>query len=241
MTKIIFKMKNLLSRFTSPKQTERQISPFFNVGFHGDKYLMELAGHLLKDANLFIETGTNVGTTLAYVARTFSNVRCISCEPDLPSFVEAVKHTNSLPNVFLFNESSQQFITNLPSRFGALLNGRAVFWLDAHGYGFEWPLREEVAFITSNFESAYILIDDFKVPELDMFGYDHYNDQTCSLEYIQEALDTKREYHLYYPAYTEKTSTHHPLKGWGLIHYGQNKPFQIPASLQGKIAAGKIA
>ncbi len=234
-------MKKLFSRFISPEKEERQISQFLDIGFHGDTYLLELANCLLKDSDLFIETGTNVGTTLAYVAQTHPHIRCVSCEPDMPSFVEGVKNTNSLSNVFLFNESSQQFIQGLQSRFGALLNGRAVFWLDAHGYGFDWPLREEVAFITSNFESAYILIDDFKVPGLDMFGYDHYNDQTCSLEYIQTALDTKRDYHLYYPAYTEKTSPHHPLKGWGFIHYGKNAAFQIPASLQGKMALGKIA
>jgi hypothetical protein len=234
-------MKNLLSRFFQPEPKARQNSPFYNIGFHGDQYLLEFAGLLLKDANVFIETGTNVGTTLAYVARTYPGTRCISCEPDPSAFAEAIKNTNQLPNVFLFNEPSQQFVRNLIPRFGPLIEGMAVFWLDAHGYGFEWPLREEVSFITSNFKTAHILIDDFKVPGLDVFGYDHYNDQTCSLEYIRPALERKRDYHLYYPAYTEKTSTHHPLKGWGLITYGQKKPLKIPAHLKGKVAPGKIA
>jgi hypothetical protein len=233
-------MKKLLSRFLSSKQAERQISPFFDVGFHGDKYLLQVAEYLLKDADLFIETGTNVGTTLAYVARTNPHLRCISCEPDLPTFTDAVRHTNDLSNIFLFNESSHQFINSLHQRFGVLLNGRAVFWLDAHGYGFNWPLREEVAFITSRFESAYILIDDFKVPGLDVFRYDQYNGQTCSMEYIRAALAPDKEYQLYYPTYTEKTSMHHPLKGWGLIHYGQNAPFVIPLQLQGKMRAAEV-
>lgn len=228
-------MKKLFSRFTRFRQSERQVSPFYSVGFHGDQYLLEFAGRLLKDANVFIETGTNVGTTLAYVARAYPHLRCISCEPDLPAFIEAIKHTNDLSNVFLFNESSQQFTAHLYSRFGSLLDGRTVFWLDAHGYGFEWPLRDEIAYITANFSSAYILIDDFKVPGLDMFGYDQYNGQICSFEYIQPSLNQQREYSLYYPAYTEKTSAHHPLRGWGLIRYGDDAPFSIPDDLIGKI------
>jgi len=233
-------MKKLLSHFIFPKKKERQISTFFNVGFHGDKYLLELARLLLKDADLFIETGTNVGSTLAYVARTYPHLRCISCEPDLAAFVEAIKNTNKLPNVFLFNEPSQQFMAHLVSRFGPLLNGRVVFWLDAHGYGFEWPLREEVAFITSHFDSANILIDDFLVPGMEKsFKYARYEDQVCSYEYIRDVMHRNRQYDVYYPAYTERTSSHHPLCGWGLISYGSQKLDEIPLSLQGKIRVEK--
>jgi hypothetical protein len=232
-------MKKLLSRFFPVKPEERQLSQFLGVGFHGDKYLLELAGHLLKNADVFIETGTNVGTTLAYAARMYPHVRCISCEPDLPAFVEATQHTNSLPNVFLFNESSQQFFGNLHSRFGNLLNGRAMFWLDAHGYGFEWPLREEVAFITSRFEGADILIDDFLVPGMEMFKYDRHGDQVCSLDYIKSSMQTGRQYDVYYPAYTEHTSPHHPLCGWGLISYGDQKLSDLPAILKEKIRMEK--
>lgn len=233
-------MKKFFSQFFSSSKKKRSMSQFFETGFHGDLYLIELAKYLLKDTHLFIETGANVGTTLAFVAHNFQHVRCISCEPDLPSFIEAVKHTNTLPNVFIFNETSQQFIDNLHSRFGDLLNSRAVFWLDAHGHGFTWPLLEEVAFITKHFDSAYILIDDFKVPHLDVFNYDQYNGQICSIEYIKPALADDKEYSLYYPSYTERTSTYHPLKGWGFIHYGINVPFSIPLNLQGKMQIGKI-
>jgi hypothetical protein len=232
-------MKKLFSRTFSSKPKERKTSQFLDVGFHGDKYLLEFTAHLLKDANLFIETGANVGTTLAYVARAYPHLRCISCEPDLPAFTEAITHVNDLSNVFLFNELSQRFIASLRPRFSDLLNGRAVFWLDAHSYGFEWPLREEVEFITSHFESADILIDDFLVPGMEIFKYDRHGDQVCSLDYIKSSMQTGRSYDVYYPAYTERTSSHHPLCGWGLISYGDRKLSNIPATLKDKVRIEK--
>ena len=95
---------------------------------------------------------------------------------------------------------------------------RKIFiWLDAHGGAYKWPLREEVSFFTRKIKTGYILIDDFKVPDLSCFGYDSYNGQVCSFDYIKEDINPDLQYHLEYPTYTERTSTFHPLRGWGLF------------------------
>ena len=78
---------------------ERLLSSFLAKGFHGDQYLLQLVDRMIADCNYFIETGANVGSTLAYVARTYPNIRCFSCEPDKASFEEAVKNTSSFLNV----------------------------------------------------------------------------------------------------------------------------------------------
>ena len=88
--------------------------------------------------------------------------------------------------------------------------------MDAHDYGFEWPLKYEVEFITSNFKEYFIIIDDFKVPHCTLFGYDSYNEQECSYDFIKDSIK-EQSYRLIYPGYTDKTSKHHPLRGWGLI------------------------
>jgi hypothetical protein len=116
-----------------------------------------------------------------------------------------------------------------------MLSENVLFWLDAHGYGFKWPLREEVSFITGHFQTAYVLIDDFKVPGLDCFGYDLYDGQECSFDYIRDALDESIEYSLYYPSYTERTSRHHPLRGWGLIEFGHEAALELPTTLRDKV------
>lgn len=118
----------------------------------------------MQDADLFVETGTNVGSTLAYVARSYPQLTCLSCEPDPEAFSRAVHNTRSDPNATVFNETSQRFFHAMPERFPDLMGKDPVFWLDAHGYGFEWPLRTEIRFITSFFDRAAVLIDDFFVP-----------------------------------------------------------------------------
>lgn len=206
-----------------------------SVGFHGDRYLIEVAEHLLAAAAAFVETGSNVGSTLRWVAQTFPAIPCLSCEPDPRAFSEATTNTGSLANVSVSNLPAQAFlqggdVSELPRR-------RVVFWLDAHGFGFEWPLRDEIAIITSRFDSADVLIDDFLVPGMPMFGWDSYDGQECSYDYIRDALKPERSYRLYYPSYTERTSPHHPLRGWGLIRMDTDRPAPLPPHLRAAEAA----
>jgi len=207
-------LKSKLNRGTSSRFN------FFEVGFHGDEYLIQIVDSLMQKSRYFIETGTNVGTTLAYVAKKHPDVQCLSCEPDGQAFDHAVKNVESCSNVHIYNEVSQEFIGRLEKDFSYLFEDNCLFWLDAHGYGFDWPLRDEIEFITNNFDSGIILIDDFKVPGEEQFGYDEYDNQICSFEYIQNSINPQLDYGLYYPCYKERTSKHHPLRGWGMISFG---------------------
>jgi hypothetical protein len=207
---------------------------FLDIGFHGDKYLLSFVDAILSRCGCFIETGANVGSTLAYVARTYPHIQCLSCEPDHEAYLHSVENIKTL-NAILFNESSQAFLYRLQAKYAHLFDRTVLFWLDAHGYGFEWPLKQEVSFITQHFKSAYILIDDFKVPGLDCFGYDKYGNQECSFDYLKDSLNSRIRYDIYYPAYTDKTSKHHPLRGWGLLAYGQDSKFEVPESIKNKI------
>lgn len=242
--KAVSKIKPLINRFKGEiirlykNPSEKTISSrfiFFDVGFHGDLYLLELVNLLLGQCNYFIETGANVGSTCAYVARKFSHIQCFSCEPDVQAFQYAKKNTANLANLVLYNETSQEFFSRFQKQYANMLKENLLFWLDAHGEGFAWPLKEEMTFITQNFPKAYILIDDFKVPGLDCFEYDIYQDQECSFEYIKYSLNPNNQYSLYYPNYTKKTSAHHPLRGWGLIEYGYIDKLILPGSLHGKV------
>lgn len=211
----------------------RMGSQFIEVGFHGDEYLLGLANHLATKSKVFIETGANVGSTLAYVARAHPGLRCLSCEPDPRAFEAASNNTGSYSNVCLLNQTSQEFVNHLADEPG-VFSEPSFFWLDAHGYGFEWPLKMELAFITEKFKAGYILIDDFKVPGRDEFLYDIYQDQICSYDFVKGSLNPARAYQLYYPKYTDKTSKHHPLCGWGLLVFGVDD-FAIPEALADKV------
>lgn len=151
-----------------------------------------------------------------------------------------MKNTEGLANISIYNETSQEFIHRLKRQYSNLFDEKSLFWLDSHGYGFKWPLKEEIAFITPNFKAAFILIDDFKVPGLDIFGYDEYEGQECSFDYIKEDLNPKLEYRLYYPNYTDRTSKHHPLRGWGLIEFGHGSELKLTESLKEKVHCVRI-
>jgi len=212
----------------------RMTSQFINLGFHGDEYLMSLAEHLAGKCKVFVETGSNVGSTLAYVAKNYPWLRCLSCEPDRSAFEQASSNAGKYGNVSLFNGVSQEFIQHLLDHQAGIFSQPSFFWLDAHGYGFEWPLKNELEFITSRFDAAYILIDDFQVPGRDDFKYDIYQEQICSYDFVKDALNPRKTYQLYYPTYKDKTSKHHPLCGWGLLVVGHDD-FQIPEPLVGKM------
>lgn len=216
------------------KKENRRKSQFLEKGFHCDEYLLKLVDMIMQDRDYFIETGTNVGSTLAYVARTYPHLECISCEPDKEAFEEAKRNTEKFSNVRLYNMLSQDFTSMLKRDMEELFGKKVLFWLDAHGYGFKWPLKDELSFITENFKSGCILIDDFKVPSMDCFKYDIYQDQVCSLDFVKDSLDKKNRYRVYYPDYMEKTSPHHPLTGWGLIEFGERE-IDMPVNLKVKI------
>lgn len=88
-----------------------------------------------------------------------------------------------------------------------------AFWLDAHGAGYQWPLREEVRFVTETMpSSSAMMIDDFQIPGQPQFGYDKYRGQVCNLEFIRNSL-APRKYFLILPTYQERTSPLHGLRG----------------------------
>ncbi len=212
-----------------------RVNQFFNVGFHGDKYLLDLVDCTLRDAEVFIETGANVGSTVAYVAQKYRHIVCLSCEPDPSAYSELHRAVAGMQNVQVHNESSQEFMGRIRREMTHLFTKRCVFWLDAHGFGYPWPLREEVAFFTGSFSSGSILVDDFRVPGMDQFRFDSYDGQVCSYEYIEGSLSPEKQYRIVYPSYTDRTSNHHPLCGWVLIAYGVAANLVINPSLQDKI------
>lgn len=233
--------KALRRGFAPERSSSKDRLTFGDVGFHGDRYLLDLVDTLMARCDAFVETGSNVGSTLAYVARRFPSAQCYSCEPDATAYGHAQDNTRGLGNVHLFNEMSQSFMQRMLDVKAQGSGGDALFWLDAHDYGFEWPLRYEVETVTTHWDKAFILVDDFKVPGLDCFGYDQYKGQACSFDFIEDSLNRKHSYYLYYPTYTDRTSEFHPLRGWGLIEFGHGDTFALPAGLTGRVSRTPIA
>ena len=234
-TRQIMGLRSADDLFSIFRHMSRQLSQFFEIGFHGDTYLIELVFAAAQRCPQYVETGANVGSSLCHLARSFPEVQCHSCEPDAESFQFARQKAGSLANVHLYHEASPQFFHTVAGQQPGFCGRETVFWLDSHGYGFRWPLREEIEFITGHFDSAHIFIDDFKVPGQPQFLFDEYDGQICGLELIADRLAKGRDYRFILPCYQDKTSTHHPLKGWILITYGRAGALEVPSNIKSKV------
>lgn len=223
--KLILVIKKILEEGDFLKVTEQIL------GFHGDQYLLNLVNFLLLESDYFIETGTRRGVTLKYVADGYKNLKLFSCEPNKEFFAIAEAKLKGYNNCKIYNETSQNFIPKILDTYDPNEN-LSFFFLDAHGKGFDWPLRQEIEQITHRLRKAIILIDDFKVPNNPQFTYDTYNDQECKMGFIKNKLHTKRDYELVYPKYKIKTSNYPHLAGYIVILMGLNiEEINIPNQL----------
>ena len=206
--------------------------PKYEEAFHGDNYLLTFCDFVLMRSEIFIETGTYYGHTSEYVARSFKDLHVHSCEPKPEHFIEAKKKLAPfVKQVTLYQTTSLEFLRKLIQQDPTIVEKDTVFWLDAHSFGYDWPLPDEINFITKNFTKAYVFIDDFKNPGNPLFQHDKTANYECAWETIYEYLHKSKNYTLYFPDYTEKTSTHHPLVGWLLIEFGHTE-MQIPLSIE---------
>lgn len=196
-------------------------------GFHGDKYLLKTVDLIMKRITNFIETGTFVGNTANYVGRTYSHVSVNSCELSHDMYLTTVENTKMLDNVTIHHSDSIAFLNNLHNNYPFLRDKTNFYFLDAHG-GEDWPLQGEVKFITENLSSAVVLVDDAKVPNRPEFGFDSYKLGDCDLDLILPYMSKLHNYYVFYPNYTEHTSTFHPLRGYFFFVYNVSEEILQP-------------
>lgn len=214
--------------------------PLYDVGFHGDRHLLGIVDEVLQRTQAFVETGAHVGSTARYVARNYPDISVYSCEPDVQAYMQAQANLRDCANARVYNMESPVFLQFLHDEHPWLQTSVNLYFLDAHGGGFQWPLKEELAFVTESLPAGYILIDDFKVPGMDHFGYGRYDQDECSFAYIRKSFSPGQRYRLWLPKYTERTSRHHPLRGWVLIEFGDQNALGFSQNLQDKVCTVRL-
>jgi len=127
-----------------------------------------------------VETGTSKGNTTVGLAKLFPTVFTIEVNADLykqtkPRFVH-------YPNVVALMGNSAEVLKEILPQ----LRYPLFAYLDAH-WGDYWPLPDELALLLDIKMPKLIMIHDFKVPGRD-FGYDSYNGNPCSLDYLSSFL-----------------------------------------------------
>lgn len=196
-------------------QIAQEVIPY---GFRGDQVLIEMVDEIIHQASIrsFVETGSFHGVTIRHIAETYPHIACYSCEPDIFRYKQAWLATAGLSNCLVTNQESPALLEHLLE--GDHIRQPTLFWLDAHGYGFTWPLRRELELIVQHWEVPYILIDDFEVPTCEAFGYDIYDSQSCSYDYIADIINLRANARIWYPSY-DPSIVDWPARGWCLITF----------------------
>lgn len=209
-----------------------------DLGFHGDRYLLDLVDSLIGQVDCYIETGSSVGNTLAYVAHRYPRLQCLSCEPGETAWAIARDRIADCNHAQVRCETSPEFIEHILKENWDLQNSTPLFFLDAHGHGYYWPLWDEIELIAREFPRAFVLVDDLQVPNQAHFKFDRFGELECTPESILPHLPRHTSVQLVQPAYSDRTSTHHPLTGYGLYYWEID--FSLPKHLHDRFSITTI-
>jgi hypothetical protein len=181
-----FRLKSLERSFDaiieSPKYARAD-----SVGFNGQagrkRVFEEICRAFVFD--VIVETGTYLGNTTAYMAET-SGVRVITCEVDKRFYTVSKTRLSDFDNIQFYLGDSRGFLINLVD--DGMGNKTTFFYLDAHWYA-DLPLQEEIDLIAANWNRFCIMIDDFRVPGDEGYGYDSYGPgKSLELDLIQNSI-----------------------------------------------------
>jgi hypothetical protein len=178
-------LRDLINRINDLETAVRVVvqSPSYRhgdvAGFNAQKGRKRIFQDLLEkfDFSYIIETGTYLGDTAGYMAKT-SGLPVFSSELNPSLYSLAKMRLKEIPSVSLHNSDSREFLENL-GRNPEITGKKCFLYLDAH-WGKNLPLKEEISIVASRWEKFIMMIDDFQVPCDDGYVHDSYG----TLEYI---------------------------------------------------------
>lgn len=161
-----------------------KLMPFQAEPFNGDIWAIEKVRELIDKYNLkgCIETGTCFGSSTQLFAELFDRVTTIENNRVYHSI--AKNRLWRLKNVQFVKGDSAQVLLRETEGF----KDNTLFFLDAH-WEKSCPLIDELIQIANSKLRPVIMIHDFKVPGRDDLGFDSYNKQEFTFEWIKKHID----------------------------------------------------
>jgi len=182
--------------------------PGDNVGFNGQRFRKRIFGELICAIpfDAFVETGTWLGNTTAYMAQTGGRP-VYSCEINPRFHALAKMRLAGLKGMELKLSDSRQFLEELGR---SSLSGKCIFfYLDAHWYE-DQPLVQELDFIAGHWDQYVLMIDDFKVPDDPGYTYDEYPPGTAIDLTLVNSSVSKHNLSAFFPAAPAQEETSVP-------------------------------
>jgi hypothetical protein len=161
------------------------LTPYFGP-FNGDTFIQQEVLELKDRFNIktAVETGTHIGTTTLFLAEHFQDV--LTLEINETYYDIACERLKDKENVTGCLADSS---CHLPELLDLIDREKPVFFFaDAH-WESHCPLEDELqAFAQKNIRPV-IAIHDFKVPGEPTLGYDSYNGQDFTFEWLKDRFD----------------------------------------------------
>ena len=173
----------------------------FNAQSFRQQIFLELIRTIKFSA--IIETGTFHGDTTAFLCDV-SNLPVYTVESN-PSCYGYSKARFLINNKVKVHKGDSREFLRKSSKNHQFTKKQIFFYLDAH-WNKNLPLREEIQIIFTNWCDAVVMIDDFKVPGDEGYGYDIYEEGVAlQLEYLNPLSNLKL--HSFFPAEKSKCET----------------------------------
>jgi len=130
-----------------------------------------------------VETGTYLGYTTEFFAKFGVPVFTVECQQY--EYYFSYLRLRGQKNVHTYFGDSTEFLKQLKKK-SKFPRKHVVFYLDAHWFE-QLPLAEEFDIIRTHWTESVIIVDDFKIPGDDGYGYDDYGPgKVICLDYLKD-------------------------------------------------------
>jgi predicted O-methyltransferase YrrM len=168
--------------------------------FNGQCFRQELFKRLVEKVTpaAIVETGTYLGTTTEMLAATGLPIFSVESNPRYYGFAKA--RFRRRRNVHLLRGDSRMALQMWFDGSLRWVRNRNLFvYLDAH-WNNDLPLAEELEIVFGACRNAIVMIDDFRVPFDDGYGYDDYGaGRSLTAKIIEQTIRT-HNLQIFYPA-----------------------------------------
>ena len=174
--------------------------------FNGQSFRCEMFRDLIRQFKFkaIVETGTYRGTTTEYL-RDNSGLPIFTTEVSPRYYGYSRARFMMTRGVNIFHAESNAFLNAFASRYD-YRSRHVFFYLDAH-WGDDLPLKNEIQFIFENFLHAVVMVDDFKVPNDEGYGYDDYGENKIICLDLLSPLVTTLSLAVFFPSAKSETET----------------------------------
>lgn len=192
-----------------------------------DPRLGRLADALLGECEYALVVGDGGAEAAVQLARRHPQHEVLACEPKSELCFQAENLAGDSKNIYLHNVTPREFLEMVGADKPYLLDKEVLVVLSAAGGGAERRFFDEVAYVASRFQAAWLLVVGCRVPERDEFSFENHRGRECSLKNIVPALRSAT-HSLYIPAYGVAGSRRRAVSGWCLVGLGRCAAVALP-------------